>query len=246
MQKLLYNLPYFESQKLSLFILIRSRAKALVLKELSSITSKRTVIKCNYSEIYFYIDLSTTFSNRPIFFTNRDLLAQQRVIQATSANKYHKVTKRILLGLRASITPTDLQPTADQLYSVLLSSFTDIFYFFVTDLGSLEPIVHYIILQLDIGCPVTLPVTALPQIMIMTNFSVSELESYILDYFFRLLASKIRRAVSTYFTGIRILALLPISHVSTQACHRRLKEYLIAVFDQVYTERVDSLILFSA
>ena len=79
----------------------------------------------------------------------------------------------------------------------------------------------------------------------MTDFLVSELKSCILAYFFRLLASETRRAISTYFTSIQILALLPISYISIQAYYRRLKEYLIAVSDQVHTERVDSLILFS-
>ena len=81
--------------------------------------------------------------------------------------------------------------------------------------------------------------------MIMTDFSVSELKSCVLACFFRLLASEIKRAVSTCFTSIQIFALLPISYISIQACYRRLKECLIAASDQVRTERVDSLILFS-
>lgn len=74
MQILLHELPYFKSQRLSLFVLVRNKVKVLALKELVFSTDKKIVAKRGYSEIYLYINLSTTFSDRPILFTNRDII----------------------------------------------------------------------------------------------------------------------------------------------------------------------------
>jgi hypothetical protein len=241
---LLHELPYFESQRPSLFVLLGNKAKAIALKELASSTDKKTVAKRGCGEIHLHIDPSTTFSDRPILFADRDIADHQRLTKFASSDKCHEVTKRTLPALRASISSVGLQPAADRLYSTLLTPFTDVFCFFADDLGGLETVAHRIASWIDTSRLATFPATALPQIVIVIECSASEHESQAQERFFGLLASETRRDVSTYFAGIRVLALLPSSDVSAQARHRRLRECLMAASDQVRSVRADSLMLF--
>jgi hypothetical protein len=242
----LHQLPYFESQRPSLFVLLGNKEKALALKELASSTGKRTVAKRRCGEIHLHIHPSTTFSDRPLLFADGDFPAHPRLTRVAPADKCHEVTKRILPGPRAGIASVGLQPVADRLYCALLSPFTDVFCFFATDLGGLESIVHRIASWLDTGRPATLPATALPEIIIVTEFSASESESSSLDHFFRLLASETRRDISSCFARIQVLSLVPVGQVSTQARHRRLKDCLMAASDRVRSARAETLMLFSA
>ena len=242
---LLHDLPYFESQRPSLFVLVGSRAKALALKEFVSGTDKKLAAKRGCGEIHLHIDPSTAFSDRPILFADGDFPAHPRPTKNAFPDKCHAVSKGIIPGPRGSIVGVGLQHVADQLYSTLLSPHTDVFCFFAADLGGLEAIARRVVAWLNVGHLATSPAAALPHIVIVTEFSASESESVARDRFIALLATESRLDVFARFAGIRVIALLPASNVSAQARHRRLKEGLMAASDQVRSARADSLMLFA-
>jgi hypothetical protein len=245
---LLHSLPYFESQKPSLFVLIGNRSKARALRELASAnTEKRSVGKRGYGEIHLHIDPSATFSDRPVLFADGDFPVQQNSSKPAPAEKCHGVTKRLLPRLRESVPSRGLQTAADNVYFQLLFPFTDVFCFFATDLGGLQPIARRIASWLNGGQPSTLPLVIHPQIIIVTEQSTPELqESRVLDRFLRLLAHETRTDPSTCFAAIRVLSLLPDGDISPQARHRKLKESLMNASDQVRSARIESRTLFSA
>ena len=245
-QTLLSELPYFESQRPSLFLLVGNRAKSLALKELASSTGKATAARRGCGEIHLHIHPSTTFSHRPLLFADGDFPAHPRPTKVAAADKCHEVTKRTLSGSGGGIARSGLLSVADRLHSALLAPFTDVFCFFANDLGGLEPVAQRIAAWIDTARPGTLPPAALPEIVVVTELSVTESESCILDRLLRLIPRETRCDISACFSGIRVLNLLPVNHISTQARHRRLKESLMAASDRVRAVRADSSILFSA
>jgi hypothetical protein len=245
-QTLLSELPYSESQRPSLFLLVGNKVKAIALKELASSTGKVTAARRGCGEIHLHVHPSTVFSDRPLLFGDGDFPAHPRPIKDAAASGCHEVTKRALPGPRSGITSVDLQSAADRLHSALLLPFTDVFCFFAADMGGLEPVAHRIAAWLETGRPATLPPASLPEIVVVTESSASESESRTLDRLLEMVARETRMAISACFAGVRVLNLLPVNQVSTQARHRRLKESLMAASDRVRTVRAESLTLFSA
>ena len=247
-QILLHSLPYFESQKPSLFVLIGNGSKTRALKELvSASTVKKSISKRGHGEIHLHIDPSATFSDRPILFADGDFPVLRKPNKTMLVDNCHGVTQRILSGLRESVPHDHLQTAVDSLYSRLLSPFTDVFCFFAADLGGLQPIALRIASWLNTGPPSTLPVATHSQIIIVTEPSMPDLqETRVLDHFLQLLAQETRTDPSTCFAGIRVLSLLPSGDVSPLARHRKLKEALMDASDKVRLARIESRTLFSA
>jgi hypothetical protein len=246
-QILLHSLPYFESQKPSLFVLVGNGSKTRALKELASANTVKSISKRGRGEIHLHIDPSATFSDRPILFADGDFPVLRKPNKAMLVDNCHGVIKRILSGLRESVPNDHLQTAVDSLYFRLLSPFTDVFCFFAADLGGLQPIALRIASWLNTGPPSTLPVATHSQIIIVTESSTPELqESRVLDHFLQLLAHETRTDPSTCFAGVRVLSLLPDGDVSPSARHRKLKETLMGASDQVRSARIESRTLFSA
>ena len=93
-----------------------------------------------HKEIYLYIHALSAFSNRPILFTEGDLSNLDKLRRALVTEKCHKASSR-QLDSRTLITPI-LSISADKIYFRLLSSFTDVFYFFADNVGKFRPIVE--------------------------------------------------------------------------------------------------------
>ncbi|RDL30200.1 uncharacterized protein BP5553_10478 [Venustampulla echinocandica] len=245
-QVLLHNLPYFESQKPSLFVLIGSASKTRALRELASASTERSIGRRGSGEICLHLDPSTTFSDRPVLVADGDILVHKNPHQAALIHKCHNVTRRILPGRSENIR-SRLQVAGDSLCFRLLFPFTDVFCFFAADLGGLQPVARRLATWLNTRQPSTLPAATHPQIVVVTEPSAIENhESQLLDRFLRLLAQETAIEPSTHFAGIRILCLLPDGDVSAQARHRRLKESLMNASDQVRSARVQCRSLFSA
>jgi hypothetical protein len=245
---LLHSLPYFESQKPSLFVLVGNGSKARALKELASANPvKKSIGKRGHGEIHLHIDPSATFSDRPILFADGDFPFLRKPSKGMLVDNCHGVTERILMGLSESVPNDHLQTAVDSLYFRLLSPFTDVFCFFAADLGGLQPIALRIASWLNTDPPSTLPVATHSQIIIVTEPSTPELqEARALDHFLQLLAHDTRTDPSTYFARVRVLSLLPDGDVSPSARHRKLKEALMNASDQVRSARIESRTLFSA
>jgi len=243
-QTLLHNLPYFESQKPRLFVLVGNSAKTLALRELTSAkTLKKSASRRGHGEIHLHIDPSSTFSDGPVLLAEGDFPSNQTPSKAIPADGCHEIT---LKPLPSSVRGLQ-DAAADQIYFRLLSPFTDVFCFFAVDLGGLKPIAQRIASWLDNIQPSTLPPTTHSQIIIVTEAPDPELqESRLLNRFLQLLYAETKRDLSTHFAGVRILTLLPPGAISTQARHRRLKECLMNASDQVGAARMESGTLFSA
>ena len=243
-QTLLYNLPYFESQKPCLFVLVGNSAKTLTLCELTSAkTLKKSASRRGYSEIHLHINPSSTFSNRLVLLAKGDFPSNQTPSKAIPSDGCYKIT---LKPLPSSIRGLQ-DAAANQIYFRLLSPFTNVFYFFAVNLKGLKPIAQRIALQLDNIQPSTLPPTTHLQIIIVIEAPDPELqESRLLNRFLQLLYAETKRDLSTHFAGVRILTLLPPGAISTQARYRRLKECLMNTSNQVGAARMESGTLFSA
>jgi hypothetical protein len=247
-QVLFHSLPYFESQKPTLFVLVGNVSKVRALKELASAsTQKKTIGQRQYGEIHLHVDPSTIFSDRPVFFAEGDFSVLQKPNKVVPINKCHGTTQRTLSGLRGSIPSNHLQIAADSLYFQLLSPFTDVFCFFAADLGGLKPIALRIASWLNTGQPSTLPASTHSQIIIVTESMTSDFqEPRILDEFLQLLSLETSTDPLTFFASIRILALLPNGDISPTSRYRKLKETLLDASDYVRSARLESRVLFSS
>lgn len=241
-ETLLHSLPYLESQKPTLLVLVGNRSKERALKELAlPRTTKNSQSSRGYGEIHLHLDPSTTFSDRPILIADGDIPLQPKAHKVVPLDQCHEITNRSLIGFG------DVQAAADSLYFRLLSPFTDVFCFFASDLGGLQPIARVIAAWMNAGQPSTLPATARSQIIIVTEPSATEgQESRILDRFLLLLAQETRTDPLTFFGSIRVLSLLPDGDLSPSARHRKLKEVLMDAVDHVRLARIESRTLFSA
>lgn len=241
-ETLLHGLPYLEFQKPTLLVLVGNRSKERALKELAlPRTTKNSQSHRRYGEIHLHLDPSTTFSDRPILIADGDIPLQSKAHKVIPLDQCHEITNRSLLGFG------DLQAAADRLYFRLLSPFTDVFCFFASDLGGLQPIARVIAAWMNTGQPSTLPATARSQIIIVTEPSATEgQESQTLDRFLLLLAQETRTDPLTFFGSIRVLSLLPDGDLSPLARHRKLKEVLMDAVDHVRLARIESRTLFSA
>jgi len=248
-QNLLHDLPYSESQKPSLFVLIGNRRKNIALHDLASGSiRKKSIGPRGHGEIHLYNDPSSIFSDRPVLFADGDFPTHQKLEKIPPTWKCHRASSNILPRLRDGILrDSNLLNATDTLYFRLLSPFTDVFCFFAADLGGLPPIVDRVASWLNMGRASTLPATTHPRIVIVTESTVSEpQENYFLKRFLRLLRTKTRLDISTQFAGVRVLSLLLEGDISSQSRHRRLRECLMNMSDQTRLARIESRTLFSA
>jgi hypothetical protein len=247
-QTLLYSLPYLETQRPSLFILIGNSGKALALRELApGNVRKKSLGRRRLGELHLHIDPSSTFSDRPVLFADGDFPVYQKPSKQPLIEKCHDVTSKILLGLRDGGPSKSLQNAANSLYLSLLSPFADVFCLFAGDFGGLQPVARLVASWLEMDQPPVLPTSTLPHIIIVVESPVANLpESPILESFLQLLYEETTQNVYAQFAKVQILILLPDGDLSTESRHRRLKERLMSASDQVRSARMASRALFSA
>lgn len=90
-----------------------------------------------YREIYLHIYTLSTFSSRLVLLTKGDLLSLDKLIRLLATKKYHEIVSRLLNSL---ITST-LSESTNKIYFRLLSLFTNVFCFFVDNVGKFRLIV---------------------------------------------------------------------------------------------------------
>jgi hypothetical protein len=239
-------LPNIQFQTPTLLVFIGNKSKTLALRELVLLNSKdKAAGKRRNGEIHLHTDPSSVFSDRPILIADSDFSLEARSVTPLSADDCHEVSSTVLPRLRSSVNETStILKAADNLHLKLLSPFTDIFCFFAADLGGLHPIARRLASWLEIENPSTMPSATHAQVVIVVESSA--LEFRILEEFFQLLQQETDKDISTHFSNVRIVTLLPRGSISPQARHRRLKECLFNISDQVRLARIKSNTSFSA
>jgi hypothetical protein len=245
---LLDYLPDPDVQRPSLLVLIGNSAKARALRELVSINGPKSDGRRAHGEIHLHIDASTTFSNRPVLIADGDLPIRGRIKPQVASAKCHETTSRVLPRRQDNAPAMNLRESVDHMYFRLLSPFTDVFCFFAVDLKGLRPIACRLASWMDRGQPSTLPKTTRPHLVVVveTNSSKPRYEATALRTLKQILRRRTRRDIFEQFADVHVVALLPHDDVSNEARHRRLKEYLLNVSDQVRWARSNTNTLFSA
>ena len=91
-----------------------------------------------YGEIHLYIHALSTFSSKPVLLIKGDLFSLDKP-KVLAIEKCYETASRPL-NAKALTTPT-LFKSIDKIYFRLLSPFTDVFCFFVDNVGKLRLIV---------------------------------------------------------------------------------------------------------
>ncbi|TVY85512.1 Calcium-independent phospholipase A2-gamma [Lachnellula suecica] len=261
LQTLLHDLPEPDVQCPSLIVCIGNKSKGLAIKELANTFSPfpsyedkggsqndgtsepaKLLGRRGHGEIHLHIHASSIFSDRPVLVAEGDLPVSDKS-RALTAEGCHETISR-------QLQPRDpnsslLGQSSDEIYFKLLTPFTDVICFFATDIGGFESIVRRLAAWLDMGLPSTLPLSTRPKLLIVIEGDQAR-ESEALDIFSERLAQETPLTLSEQFSGIHILGLLPRKDVSDAARHRKLKEHLLTLSDEVRRARIDTRSLLSA
>jgi hypothetical protein len=96
-----------------------------------------------HGEIYLYIHAPSTFSSRPVLLAKGDLPSLDKS-RELAVEKCHEVASRPLNA--RILVATTLSESINKIYFRFLSPFTDVFCFFVDNIGKFETVVQYIAL----------------------------------------------------------------------------------------------------
>lgn len=245
LQTLVDYLPDPDKQKPSLFVVIGNKGKAIALRQLLSLEPKWNG-KRPYGELHLHID--ATFVDRPILIADGDLPTHHRPGKVVCPGKCHETIRSIIPCIMGNVSTSSLDEAVDNIYMRLLSPFTDVFCFFATDLGGFRPIVRRLAAWLDSGQSSTLPRATRPQVVIVTEVSGASPQSQLAatNMFRKMLRKETRRDLTEQFADLHVMVLLPLGNLSDEARHRRLKEHLLNLSDQVRAARIDAGTYFSA
>ncbi len=249
LQELLENIPNVESQFPTLFVLIGNVAKSLALQELISVKNvRRSPGRRRHGEIHLWLDPTSNFQNRPLLFADGDLCTKVLRGKAALTPTCHEIIKHTFPRPRTGVPGLPLDEVADNLYSRLLHPFTDVFCLFSADIGGFRPIACHIARWLENGRASTLPKGTHPRLVVVTESIAPtvEKEREARDTLLRLLSQETAKSVFEYFSEVDVVALFPESKMSNHARHRRLKEFLMNVSDQVRMGREEKRVLFFA
>ncbi|KAF7894677.1 uncharacterized protein EAF01_010127 [Botrytis porri] len=242
---LLHSLPYMQVQVPTLFVFIGNKDKTLALQDLASAPKIKCTSKRINGEIHLHIDPSSSFSDRPILLADSDFSIGGRTTPRLLRGDCHDVTTTVLPRPRNGVASGNslMLKTADDLHLKILSPFTDIFCFFASDFGGLHSIAQRLASWLENPQPSTLPTATHAHIVIVVESPA--LEFRILEEFFELLHNETGKDPYVHFGKIRIFTSLPQSSVLPEARHRRLKEFLMNISDEVRLARIKCNMLFS-
>ncbi|TGO90888.1 hypothetical protein BPOR_0047g00110 [Botrytis porri] len=229
----------------TLFVFIGNKDKTLALQDLASAPKIKCTSKRINGEIHLHIDPSSSFSDRPILLADSDFSIGGRTTPRLLRGDCHDVTTTVLPRPRNGVASGNslMLKTADDLHLKILSPFTDIFCFFASDFGGLHSIAQRLASWLENPQPSTLPTATHAHIVIVVESPA--LEFRILEEFFELLHNETGKDPYVHFGKIRIFTSLPQSSVLPEARHRRLKEFLMNISDEVRLARIKCNMLFS-
>ncbi|PSN59220.1 phospholipase [Corynespora cassiicola Philippines] len=240
---LVRGLPYPDTQRPSLFVLIGNTEKSIAAQALFGIKKSRApAIRRKPAEVHLHLDPSTPFTDRPVLLADYDARQHsQRWIEAKS-DKCHETARLALRRRHAG------EGAGHDVYAALLSPFADVFCLFADDLGGFAQIAHHLALWLDKSHPPTLPKTALPGVVVVTGKLPprADAEEEAKRAFLAMLREATANDPYQRLSAIDVVALSPARAMSAEARHRRLKERIMRRSDQARRSREGGRMLFSA
>jgi hypothetical protein len=239
------NIPNLESQYPTLFTFIGSTEKYLALQELLGLKPKRqSPFRIKHGELHLWLDPSSIFQDRPILFADGDF----REKPVYSSNKTGSDPKCHEIRRQRSPTHLSQDEIAESIYSRLLHPFTDVFCLFPADIGGFRSTACRIAKWLEKGQVSSLPKITHPRLVIVTESIEPRVdnEKATREYFLLILSIETTKNLFDLFSGLDVIAIFPQSRMSNQSRHRRLKEHLMNISDQVRRNRANTHTLFSA
>lgn len=237
------DLPSFDTQRPSLFVLIGNAEKSVALQALFGIKrARRRIANQKYSEMHLHFDPSTTFTDRPVLLASYDMRQRSAKWASARRDKCHRETRHVFRQLPAG------GGAVDKLLPHLLFPFADVFCFFADDLGGFKPIAQRLALWLGQSRSSTPPKTALPSVVIVTSRLPprAEAEEQAKRAFLWMLEEETTVSPYQQLSAINVVAVFPKNAMSEAARYRRIKERLMERSDQVRKDREARRALFSA
>jgi len=249
LQTLVDQIPSPDSQHPSLSVLIGSTAKSVALHELVPSTKAAKVkSRRRHGDVHLYLAASTIFHDRPVLFAEGDLPFRGSRNKTFPAEKCHETVKRTLFRLREDVPGNQQDSIANNLYSRLLCPFADVICIFAADFAGFRPIVRHLGSWLEKGLPSTLPKSTHPWLIIVTETTTlrDTVQEGTKKLFLSMLKDETTQDISTLFSEVEVLCILPDGQVSAKARFRPLKECLMNASTQVRLNKMDTRTLFSA
>jgi hypothetical protein len=243
LHRLTNDLPYPDEQQPSLLVFLGSKEKSRAIRALFGIKrARRFTINQKSSGIYLHHDSSTNFVDRPIFVAHCDLDPHRQKPCDVKDEKCHEMTKYHLRQQPVG------DRTVDELLTHLLFPFAEVFCFFSADLGGFREIAKHLARWLERGHSSTLPKSALPSVLIITDDFSPKVgaEEQAKKAFLWLLEEETSKDPYTQFSTIDIVALFPKDTISADARYMRVKDRLIERAYLTRKNRKDDRLSFSA
>ncbi|KAF1357985.1 FabD/lysophospholipase-like protein [Lizonia empirigonia] len=242
LRSLTAGLPYPESQRPSLFVLVGNKEKSAALKAAFGVKRARSVplpLGSRIGGVHLHVDPSSVFSDRPILLAEHNIHEQVPSAKHEISPKCHETARRVLRRAESEIS---------DVYPHLLFPFADVFCLFVADFGSLKAVARFLARWLDHDRPPASPKSALPSVVVVADEPLTTAEGT--DEARRAVLLAIGEETSKdlleHVAAINILGLLPRNLVSTTTRYRHVRDRVLRSSDQARKSRADARMLFSA
>lgn len=242
LRSLTADLPYPESQRPSLFVLVGNKEKSAALKAAFGVKRARNVplpLGSRIGGVHLHIDPSSVFSDRPILLAEHNIHEQVPNAKRATSPKCHEIVRRVLRRAESEIS---------DVYPQLLYPFADVFCLFVADFGGLGAVARFLARWLDQDRPPASPRSVLPSVVVVADEPLTTANGR--EEARRAVLLAIREETSKdlleHVAAIDVLGLLPRNQVSAATRYRHVRDRLLRSSDQARRGRADVRMLFSA
>lgn len=235
------DLPYPESQRPSLFVLVGNKEKSAVLRAAFGVKRARNLtlpLAIRRGGVHLHVDPSSVFSDRPILLAEHNIGEQVANAKHAAGPKSHETTRRVLCRAESAIS---------DVYPRLLSPLADVFCLFLTDFGGLRPVARFLARWIDQEQPSTDPESTLPHVVVVADETLTrgagkeEARNALL----LAIREETSKDVLEHVAAIDLFTLLP-EQVSNETRYRQVRDRLLRSSDQARKSRAEERMLFSA
>jgi hypothetical protein len=251
LQTLVEGLPSPDTRHPSLLVLIGSKTKSLVLRELVSVERKHKFkVRRARRGIHLHLDASSflQFHENPIFYADSYLPIHVVGDSTSQPDRCHESIQRPLSRNLVDSWALAGIEAADYLYARLLRPFSDVFCLFLADLGGMQPVVERLVSWLEKGQTMMVPQAVNPSLLVVVESEDpgDKADGEVKVELLRLLEQKSSRSIFDHFFDVRVVSIFPEGKLPLQSRHRRVKERLLDALDQAQARRMGVGLHFSA